>query len=188
MELIQARVHNGLDLLHARYARLLNGVSMQVLHNSADVEDLIQDVFVEIWNRAGSYDPLKGRPLSWICTLTRRRSIDRLRRRETHARGEDRFAEETRVRGDGWTHVHEDLALADRNGHVQRAMARLPEAQRDAIKCAYHEQMTQREIAAHTGIPLGTIKTRLELALKKLAVYLCGFEDLLWTKSRAASG
>lgn len=179
MEMIQAHVRNGLDLLHERYAGLLKAFSMKVLHNEADAEDLLQDVFVEIWARAASYDPKKGRPLSWLATLTRRRSIDRLRKRDTYCRVEDRFAEETKSRGESWTHVQEDLALSERTEYLMRALATLPEAQREAIKLAYHREMTQREIAAYTGIPLGTIKTRLELGLKKMAVSLCGFKDLL---------
>ena len=186
MEMIQARIRNGLDLLYERYAPLLKGLSMKVLHNEADAEDLLQDVFIEIWERAASYDPLKGRPLSWIATLTRRRSIDRLRKRETYFRVEDRYAEETQARGEGWTHVQEDLAQNEINEYLQRALATLPEAQRTAIKLAYHRQMSQREIAAHTGIPLGTIKTRLELGLRKLAVALRGCEDLLWADSHTA--
>jgi RNA polymerase sigma-70 factor (ECF subfamily) len=185
MVLIQSHGHHGLGLLYDRYARLLKVLSMKVLHNDADAEDLVQDVFLEIWDRAASYDPLKGKALSWIATLTRRRSIDRLRKRETYCRVEDRFAEETKSHSDGWTHVHEDLALGEMNEYLQRALATLPEAQRHAIKLAYQRQMTQREIAVHTGIPLGTIKTRLELGLKKLAVSLCGFEDLLWAGHRA---
>lgn len=185
MEMIQAHVRNGLDLLHERYAALLKSLSMKVLHNDADADDLLQDVFVEIWERAASYNPEKGRPLSWIATLTRRRSIDRLRKRETYCRVENRFAEETQARGEGWTHVQEDLALAERNKHLQRALATLPEAQRNTIRLAYHGEMSQREIAAHTGIPLGTIKTRLELGLRKLAASLRGFEDLLRTDDRA---
>jgi RNA polymerase sigma-70 factor (ECF subfamily) len=188
MEMIQAHDHNGLDLLFERYAMLLKGLSMTVLHNVADAEDLLQDIFVEIWDRAASYSPQKGRPLSWIATLTRRRSIDRLRRRETHYRVENRFAEETKGCNDGWTHVHEEIAEGEINQHLRRALATLPEAQRSAIKLAYHEEMTQREIAARTGIPLGTIKTRLELGLRKLAACLCGFEDLLWAGNRAAGG
>ena len=186
MEMIQAQIRNGLDLLHERYAPLLKGLSMKVLHNDADAEDLLQDVFLEIWDRAASYDPLKGRPLSWIATLTRRRAIDRLRKRETYFRIEDRFAEEAQARGEGWTHVQEDLAQREMNEHLQRALATLPEAQRNAIMLAYHRQMSQREIAAHTGIPLGTIKTRLELGLKTMAASLRGFEDLLWTDKHAA--
>jgi len=66
------------------------------------------------------------------------------------------------------------------NAHLQRAMVTLPEVQRMAIHLAYHHQMSQREIATHTGIPLGTIKTRLELGRRKMAASLSGFEDLLW--------
>ena len=187
MEMIQAHASNGLDLLHERYAGFLKVMSMKVLHNDADAEDLLQDVFLEIWNRAASYDPLKGRPLSWIVTLTRRRSIDRLRKRETYCRIEDRFAEETKTHSDGWTHVHEDLVQIEMSEHLQRALATLPEAQRAAIKLAYHGEMSQREIAMHTGVPLGTIKTRLELGLRKLAVSLRGLEDLLFAGHRTAS-
>ena len=186
MEMIQTHRHSGLDLLHARYATLLKTLSMRMLNNDADAEDLLQDVFLEIWDLAPTYDPLKGRPLSWIVTLTRRRSIDRLRRRAAYCRMEAGFAEEAKCHDNGWTHVHEDLAQRERNEHLQRALAYLPEAQRNAIKLAYHEQMTQREIAARTGIPLGTIKTRLELGLKKMAVSLYGFKDVLWGNNYAA--
>ena len=186
MEMIQAQVRNGLDLLHERYAALLKVMSMKVLHNNADADDLLQDVFVEIWDRAASYSSLKGKPLAWLATLTRRRSIDRLRKRETYGRAGERFAEETKRHSDGWTHVHEDLAQGEMNEHVQRALATLPEAQRNTIQLAYHGKMSQREIAAHTGIPLGTIKTRLELGLKKMAASLRGFEDLLLAHNRAA--
>lgn len=187
MEMIQAHSHRGLDLLHDRYVILLKVVSMKVLHNDADADDLLQDVFVEIWERAGNYDPLMGRPLSWIATLTRRRAIDRLRKRETYCRAEERFGEESQSQGGGWTHVHEELSQHERSIHVQRALASLPEPQRHAIELAYHGQMTQREIAAYTGIPLGTVKTRLELGLKKMAASLCGFEDLLWDGNRTTS-
>jgi len=186
MEMIQARVQLGLGLLHDRYATLLKNLSMQVLHNDADADDLLQDVFLEIWDRAPSYNPLAGRPLSWMVTLTRRRSIDRLRKRDAYCRFGDRFAEETKGQVDRWTHVHEDLAQGERNEHLQRALATLPEVQRNAIKLAYHGQMSQREIAVHTGIPLGTIKTRLELGLRKMAVFLFGFEDLLWADNCAS--
>ncbi|MEA3208208.1 MAG: polymerase sigma-70 factor, subfamily [Chthoniobacter sp.] len=151
MEIIQAHERTGLKRLHDRYARRLKAMSMKVLNNDADAEDLLQDVFLEIWNRAASYNPLKGRPLSWLATLTRRRSIDRLRKRETYGRVEDRFAEETRDQASGWTHVHEELAHGEINEYLQRALATLPEAQRNALKLAYHQEMTQREIAAHNG-------------------------------------
>ena len=153
---------------------------MKVLHNSADAEDLIQDVLVEIWHRAASYNPLKGRPLAWIATLTRRRAIDRLRKREAYNRAEERLAEATMDLNEGWSHVYENLTQREINGYLQKALTTLPEAQRHAVCLAYNKDMSQREIADFTGVPLGTVKTRLELGLKKLAICLCGFEDLLW--------
>jgi RNA polymerase sigma-70 factor (ECF subfamily) len=182
MKMIQTNVCDGLGLLRERYAALLTQVSAAVLHNDADVQDLLQEIFVEIWNCAARYDPAKGRPLGWIVTLTRRRAIDRLRKREVYNRAADRFAKQINGRSDSWTHVHEDIARDEMNVHLRRALAILPEAQRDAIQLAYHRQMSQREIAAHTGIPLGTVKTRLELGLKKMAEFLRGFEDLLFTR------
>jgi RNA polymerase sigma-70 factor (ECF subfamily) len=187
MEMIQVRIRNGLDLLYERYAGLLKSLSMRVLHNDADAQDVVQDVLLEIWERAASYDPMKGKPLSWIATLTRRRSIDRLRKRETHFRVEDRFARQAASQGEGWTHVQEDVEQIEMNQHLQRALASLPSAQRTAINFAYQKQMSQREIAALTGIPLGTIKTRLELGLKKMAASLCGLEDLVCSVNHAAA-
>jgi RNA polymerase sigma-70 factor (ECF subfamily) len=179
MEMIQSHEHRGLALLHTRYAALLRTISMKVLHNDADSEDLLQDIFMEIWDRAVSYDPNMGRPLAWIATLARRRAIDRLRKRETYSRVEDRYADECDCHMAGWTHVHEDISHSEQSAIIDRALATLPEAQRNAIHLAFHQQMTQREIAAYTGIPLGTIKTRLELGLRKMAASLRGLEAIL---------
>jgi len=172
MEMIQAGERAGLDLLQQRYGSQLRSLGMKVLHNASDAEDLIQDVLLEIWHRAASYNPLKGRPLSWIATLTRRRAIDRLRKREAYSRAEERLAEATLDLNDGWTHVHENITQREINGYLKTAMDTLPEAQRNAVTMAYQKHMSQREISVHTGIPLGTIKTRLELGLKKLALFL----------------
>jgi RNA polymerase sigma-70 factor, ECF subfamily len=180
MEMIRSQRRNGLDQLHTRYAARLKGLIVKILHSDGDADDVLQDVFLEVWNRAANYNPLKGSPISWICTLARRRSIDRLRRNETYHRVQERFAEEKNSYRDSWTHVREDVALIEMNAHLQRAMAKLPEPQRKAINLAYHKQMSQREIAAHTRTPVGTIKTRLELGLRKMAVSLSGMEDLLW--------
>ena len=176
-----------MDVLHKRYARLLKSLSMKVLHNEADAEDLLQEVFMEVWDRISSYNPAKGKPLAWIATLTRRRSIDRLRKRATLCRAETRLIEEMEGSSDSWTHVHEDLAQNEVSVQIALAMAALPEAQRHAINLAYHGQMSQREIASKTGTPLGTIKTRLELGLRKMAIFLAGREDLLLTAKSATA-
>jgi RNA polymerase sigma-70 factor (ECF subfamily) len=180
MAMIQSEKPKALELLHERYAGLLKGLIMKVLHNDAESDDLLQEVYIEIWNRAKSYCQDKGKPLGWMITLTRRRSIDRLRKRDAYGRVEDRFAEETKNRPHDWVaHVENDVAQSEMRAYLGRALAVLPPAQREAIEAAYFKGMSQREIAAHTGIPLGTIKTRLELGLKKLAEGLQGMEDLL---------
>jgi RNA polymerase sigma-70 factor (ECF subfamily) len=85
MCLIQRRTRNGLKLLHARYAGVLKDLSMQVLDNDSAADALIQDVFLEIWHRADSYDPMKGQPFSWLATLTTRSALDHLRRESNAA-------------------------------------------------------------------------------------------------------
>lgn len=187
MEMIQAHAGDALWLLRERYAPLLTTIGGAVLHNDAEVQDLLQEVFVEIWNRAGRYESAKGRPVGWIVTLTRRRAIDRLRRREAYGRAGDRLAAEIDGQNDSWTHVYEDIARHEMAERLEQALTYLPEAQRTTIHFMYYRQMSQREIAAHTGTPLGTVKTRLELGMKKMAVLLCGFEDLLATGKRAVT-
>jgi RNA polymerase sigma-70 factor (ECF subfamily) len=180
MQMVQSRNPESIGILHDRYSRLLKALIMKVLHNEAESDDLLQEVFLEIWDRAAGYSQEKGKALSWIVTLARRRAIDRLRKREAYCRMEDRLLEETkRNPQDSIDHVEEDVEHAEMREHLQRVMATLPPAQRQAIEMAYYRGMSQRDIAAETGIPLGTIKTRLELGMKKLTEALRGYEDLL---------
>jgi RNA polymerase sigma-70 factor (ECF subfamily) len=180
MAMIQRKEQIAISHLHDRYASTLKALIMRVLHNDAESDDMLQEIFVEIWDRAGSYDPLKGKALGWIVTLTRRRAIDRLRKREAYGRMEERLLEETRRDPqESIAHVEDDVAHAEMREHLTRVMATLPVAQKEVIELAFYKGMSQREIAASTGIPLGTIKTRIELAMKKIADALRGMEDLL---------
>ena len=180
MAMIQRKDETAIGYLHDRYASTLKALIMRVLHNDAESDDMLQEIFVEIWDRAGSYDPLKGKALGWIVTLTRRRAIDRLRKREAYGRMEERLLQETkRDPQDSIAHVEDDVAHAEMREHLTRVMATLPVAQKEVIELAFYKGMSQREIAAATGIPLGTIKTRIELAMKKIADALRGMEDLL---------
>lgn len=180
MEQIQQRQSEAIGHLHDRYASTLKALIMRVLHNDAESDDMLQEIFLEIWDRAASYDPHKGKALGWIITLTRRRSIDRLRKREAYGRMEERLLQETqRNPSEHIAHVEDDVAHAEMREHLNRVLETLPPAQREVIEYAFYKGMSQREIAAHTGIPLGTIKTRIELAMKKITEALRGFEDLI---------
>jgi RNA polymerase sigma-70 factor (ECF subfamily) len=173
MVMIQQRDPAGLELLYDRHASIVKSLGMKVVHNEAEAEDLLQEIFMEIWNRAASYDPVKGKPLGWIVTLARRRAIDRLRKCQSHCRAEDRLRDEVEQQPGAWTtDPEEDFVMADIRDNLLKLIATLPTAQQQAIELAFYQGMSQREIAAHTGIPLGTVKTRIELGLKKLTAAL----------------
>ena len=170
MARIQSQDEAALATLYKRHTPLLRTVIARVVHNEHDVDDLLQEVFLELWNRADHYDQAKGKALGWIVTLARRRAIDRIRRRQAYARAEERLRLETEHEPQQTRHqgVEEDVNAADRAEIFQRLLATLPAAQREALQLAYFSGLSQREIAAKTGIPLGTIKTRLELAVRKV--------------------
>lgn len=178
MAMLQQREPVALEYLYDRHSPIVKSLVMKVIHNEAEADDLLQEIFVEIWNRAAGYNPEKGKPLGWIVTLARRRAIDRLRKCQSYCRAEDRLKEEVESQPGAWTtDPEEDFVMADIRETLQNVLKTLPEAQRIAIEMAFYQGMSQREIAAHTGIPLGTIKTRLELGLKKITFALKDLRD-----------
>ncbi|HEY3898716.1 MAG TPA: sigma-70 family RNA polymerase sigma factor [Chthoniobacter sp.] len=170
MARVQARDEAALGSMYHRHTPILRTVISRVVHNESDVDDLLQEVFLEMWNRAQSYDETKGKVLGWLVTLARRRAIDRVRRRQAYARAEERLRLETEHEPHAARYhgVEDDVNAADRSEVFRRLLAALPPAQREALHLAYYRGLSQREIAAKTGIPLGTIKTRLELAVRKI--------------------
>jgi len=170
MSAIQQGKQEALGILYDRYSGVLMALIMRVLHNELESEDVLQEVFMELWNRADNFSAAKGKPFGWMVTLTRRRAIDRLRKRQAYMRAEERLQKETEQQPDAWVDngIESDIITSDLRRMISRVLETLPPAQRQAIELAYYKGMSQREIAAHTGIPLGTIKTRLELGLKKI--------------------
>ncbi|HEX8295422.1 MAG TPA: sigma-70 family RNA polymerase sigma factor [Chthoniobacteraceae bacterium] len=158
--------------LYTRYRSVLRGVVMRVVHDEADADDVLQDVFLQLWTRADSYSPSKGKPLGWLITLARRRAIDRLRQRSAYRRATDRFEVESRhpKKEASENHTVERAAFHDDLRQLlNKLIARLPTAQREVVEKAFFEGMSQREIAARMQLPLGTVKTRIELGLRKLS-------------------
>jgi RNA polymerase sigma-70 factor, ECF subfamily len=179
MRAVQAKDPDALAALYDRYGGVLKALIMRIIHNEAEADDLLQEIYMELWNHASNYSAGKGKPLGWIVTLARRRSIDRLRKRQSYARAEERLQLETEQQPDAWVHnnVEDAIDISDMRATLQRIMSGLPAPQRQAIELAFFKGMSQREIAAHTNIPLGTIKTRLELGLKKIADSLRGLKN-----------
>ena len=179
MSAVQAQRPEALEALYDRYSAVIKALIMRIIHNEAEADDLLQEIFMELWNHAANYSAQKGKPLGWMVTLARRRSIDRLRKRQSYARAEERLQHEVEQQPDAWVHnsVENDIEASDVRKMLRRIIAGLPPAQQQAIDLAFFKGMSQREIAAHTNIPLGTIKTRLELGLKKISDGLRGLRD-----------
>ncbi len=188
MARIQRQEEQALTILFRRHTALLRTIVGRVVNNDHDVDDLIQEIFLELWRRADHYDEEKGKALGWIVTLARRRAIDKLRKKQAYARAEERLRLETEVEPEPAMqhHVEEDVMASDTSKVFQRVIATLPQAQREALHLAFYRGLSQREIAARTGIPLGTIKTRLELAVRKVrtAIMALGGEAE-WSLARA---
>ncbi|WP_169809593.1 sigma-70 family RNA polymerase sigma factor [Terrimicrobium sacchariphilum] len=182
MEGLMQRVPQALERLHRRYRTVLRSIIMQVLHDEAEAEDVLQEVFLQVWDRADSYSPRKGKLVSWLCTLARRRAIDRLRQHSAYRRATDRYevscnhpdkaVDETHV-------VERDAFRDDIRELLHQQIATLPPKQQQVIRLAYFENRSQREISALTDTPLGTVKTRIELGMKKLTHAFGGLRDKL---------
>ena len=170
MNAIQAEDPEALSQLYDRYNGILKALILRVVHNEAEADDLLQEIFMEIWNQAKNFSSQKGKPLGWMVTLARRRAIDGLRKKQAYARAEERLQNETEQQPDAWAHntTEEEIVLSDTRELIRKVIAGLPPAQQQAIDLAFFRGMSQREIAAKTNTPLGTVKTRLELGLKKI--------------------
>src|SRR6187455_1258136 len=170
MQAIQEEKPEALEQLYDRYNGILKALILRVIHNEAEADDLLQEIFMEIWNQAKNFSAQKGKPLGWMVTLARRRAIDGLRKKQAYARAGERLQSETEQQPDAWVHnaTEEEITFSDTRVLVRRVIDTLPPAQQQAINLAFFRGMSQREIAAKTNTPLGTVKTRLELGLKKI--------------------
>jgi len=167
---LQSEDPESLSELYDRYNGILKALILRVIHNESEAEDLLQEVFMEIWSQAKNFSSRKGKPLGWMVTLARRRAIDGLRKKQAYARVEERLQTETGTRsGAGTGYATEDkICSGDTRLLIAKVLNSLPAAQQKAVELAFFQGMSQREIAANTNTPLGTVKTRLELGLKKI--------------------
>jgi RNA polymerase sigma-70 factor, ECF subfamily len=170
MQGIQRGDPDALSELYDRYNGIIKALILRVIHNEAEADDLLQEIFMEIWNQAKNFSAQKGKPLGWMVTLARRRAIDGLRKKQAYARAEERLQNETEQQPEAWGHnaTETEITRGDTRDLIRSVIDSLPEAQQQAVELAFFQGMSQREIAAKTNTPLGTVKTRLELGLKKI--------------------
>jgi RNA polymerase sigma-70 factor (ECF subfamily) len=167
---IQAGDADALSQLYDRYNGIVKALVLRIVHNDSEADDLLQEIFLEIWNQAKNFSPQKGKPLGWMVTLTRRRAIDALRKKQAYSRAEERFQAEPEQQPLAWVEnvTDKEIQAGDTRALMAKVINSLPQAQQQVIELAFFQGMSQREIAFHTNIPLGTVKTRLELGLKKI--------------------
>ena len=154
-----------LACLYDRYRVILFGLILRILHSRVEAEDVLQEIFLQVWQKAKDFDESRGRPFTWLVTLSRSRAIDRLRSlgaRDRLAIGAARESSEDV--GDAVT----DAILSERSKIVRAALQELPEEHLQVLMLAYFEGFTQSEIAERLGAPLGTVKTRMRSGMIKL--------------------
>jgi RNA polymerase sigma-70 factor (ECF subfamily) len=156
---------DALRALHRRYAALVFTVASRFV-DAATAEEVAQDVFVTLWKKHETFDPARGSLKSWLVQIARRRALNELRRKE----GRDQHSDELLAQlSDDALEPDEAQWLAHRREVVRAAVDALPAAQRQALSLAFFDELTHDQIASALHTPLGTTKTRIRLALRRLA-------------------
>jgi RNA polymerase sigma-70 factor (ECF subfamily) len=162
--------HAALDELYARYGRIVFSLARRIVVDSGLAEDVAQEVFFALWRDPGKYDPDRGAFGTWLLSLTHHRAVDAVRREEAVRRRRTRAREEgeSLALTDAPPAVADEALVGVRRDQVRQALRGLPSPQREALTLAYFGGYTQREVAAITGTPLGTVKTRMLAGMRRL--------------------
>lgn len=166
MACIKARQQQCLEQLHERYYTLVYSMAKTILRDEKLAEEVAQDIFLVVWQQPQKWNPAKGRLSSWLLTVTRYSAIDRLRyeqRREPTVNAPLENVAHLLQRGG-----KSEEAIRDNIKLVRRLLKQLPDEQQQVIYLAYFQGMTQHDIAEHLSLPLGTVKSRMRLGLRKL--------------------
>jgi RNA polymerase sigma-70 factor (ECF subfamily) len=177
IERIVARDQSALAQLYDRHCRLLFTLILRILKDRGEAEDVLQEVFVRVWDRADRYDQALGAPAAWLARISRNRAIDRLRARAVRAdlavASSDPMPPSADPAPSG---DPESLAVTSEQRHaIAAALAGLPDNQRALIESAFFEGYTQSELAERFDLPLGTVKTRIRTGMQTLKRALDAF-------------
>lgn len=163
---ITDRDPRGVELLYDRYGGVAFALAYRLLGERGSAEDVVQEAFLNVWRQGATYDTRRGTVRTWLLTIVHHRAIDQIRSARSK-RGSDTVIDAALplpAKEDTWTEVVQGLE----HERVQQAMATLPPEQRQVVDLAYYGGFTHSEIAQRVGIPLGTVKGRMRLALDKL--------------------
>jgi RNA polymerase sigma-70 factor (ECF subfamily) len=155
--------------LYDRFSSAVFSAAYRIVNNQQAAEDVLQEVFLQVWEKAALYDPARGKPLTWAITLTRNKAIDRLRATQRRGRLKDSLERDagTSEKFDG-RNSFDAVDLMEKGKLVNEALHKLPDEQREALELAFFSGLTQSEIAEHLKEPLGTIKARIRRGMLRL--------------------
>ncbi|MGB5961374.1 MAG: sigma-70 family RNA polymerase sigma factor [Coleofasciculaceae cyanobacterium] len=157
-----------LSELYDRYARVLYALSFKILGSAEEAEEVVLDVFNQVWRTAGRYDAQRGRVDTWLFMLARSRALDKLRALQRLTKAATASVDAAKISSNSSCNPEENLLISERRTQVLAALSKLPQEQREVLELAYYKGLTHVEIAAQTGKSLGTVKTRIRLGLSKL--------------------
>ncbi|MGB8511158.1 MAG: sigma-70 family RNA polymerase sigma factor [Pyrinomonadaceae bacterium] len=155
-----------LAAFYERYGPIVFGLLLRMLRCRAEAEDVLQEIFLQVWRRAGDFDEARGRAFSWLVTLAHNRAVDRLRELKSRGRVLDAVMRETSATP--FEDAGEGVYRVEQRQILVAALAEIPDEQRLVLQLAYFENLTHTEIAERLGQPLGTVKTRIRAGLTKL--------------------
>ena len=178
MERIAHKDAAAFNQFYRRYGGLLFSTISKVLNDHHDAEDIMQEVMVQLWQKAHLYEPRKGKPLTWLTTMAKNRAIDRIRSKQRRSRLSEEFTAEHHVTQPEFDESgHDILQTKERDTNLRQAVTKLTRDQQQAIKLTYFDGLTQAEVAERLHEPLGTIKARIRRGVTRL-------EDLMRSKTR----
>ena len=154
---------------YRKFSGLLYSTIHRVLNDHQDTEDIMQEVLMQVWQKAHLYEPAKGKPMTWVTTMARNRAIDRIRSKQRRSRLNDDFESQNKVEQPEFVDDTSDLLIAkEADAVVHNAVMELTPEQRQAIQLAYFKGLTQSEIADQLNEPLGTVKARIRRGVQRL--------------------
>lgn len=163
--------------LFDRYSSTAKALAMRVVRQSHLAEEIVQEAFLALWRNPDAYDQQRGSVRSWLMGMVHHRAVDLVRREESHRRRvEESIGEAARPEPDPAEEIAERMGLPEERRLVRAALADLPDQQRDVLQMMYLDGLSQSQIALKTGLPLGTVKSRTLLGMRRLRATLGGLE------------
>ena len=167
IEKMMAGDESALSTLYDRYSAMLFGMLTRILQDRHAAEEVLQDLFLQLWRNANQFDSSRGSLPAWLMVIARNRAISRLRGARSRELLEENEGDYANTFASD-QNIEDDASRAELARSVSAALSTLPAEQRQALELAYFEGMTQSEIATRTGCPLGTVKTRVRTAMQSL--------------------